>query len=50
MLATVTAALAFVTVINGHDFKGFDDTILFKLNWPGNDATIIVRYNCLQIP
>lgn len=19
-----------------HDFKGFDDTILFGINWPGN--------------
>lgn len=21
------------------DFKGFDDTVLFKINWPGRDST-----------
>lgn len=23
-----------------HDFKGFDDTILFGINWPGNPETL----------
>lgn len=29
-----------------HDYKGFDDSILFKLNWPGKlDSTFSVGLN-----
>lgn len=29
------------------DSQGFDDTILFKINWPGNDEnSILVIYIC----
>ncbi|CAL7934550.1 unnamed protein product [Xylocopa violacea] len=24
-----------ITVVYGHDFRSFDDTVLFKINWPG---------------
>lgn len=26
--------------VSTHDFRGFDDTILFKINWPGNTEDI----------
>lgn len=25
-------------VVFGHDLKGFDDTVLFKINWPGKSS------------
>lgn len=28
---------------NCHDLKGFDDTILFQINWPGNNEQILVK-------
>lgn len=28
-----------------HDFKGFDDTIQFKINWPGKlDDSVLVSF------
>lgn len=26
--------------VSSHDFRGFDDTILFKINWPGTTEDI----------
>lgn len=28
-----------VTIVYGHDFKSFDDTVLFKINWPGKTSS-----------
>lgn len=28
-----------VNICYSHEFKGFDDTILYKINWPGKDVT-----------
>jgi len=28
-----------IHVCHSQDFKGFDDTILYKINWPGKDVT-----------
>ena len=25
-------------IVLGHDLKGFDDTVLFKINWPGKSS------------
>ena len=31
-------------IVFGHDLKGFDDTVLFKINWPGQSSTeLLVR-------
>lgn len=30
-------------IIFGHDLKGFDDTILFNLNWPGKSNDLIIE-------
>lgn len=27
-----------ILLISGHDLKGFDDTVLFKINWPGKSS------------
>ncbi|XP_076655957.1 endoplasmic reticulum lectin 1 isoform X1 [Halictus rubicundus] len=32
---TVYNVLFFLVTVHGHDMKSFDDTILFKVNWPG---------------
>ncbi|KAL0113087.1 hypothetical protein PUN28_012360 [Cardiocondyla obscurior] len=29
------ALCALITLVRGHDFRHFDDTVLFKINWPG---------------
>lgn len=30
-------------MIFGHDLKGFDDTILFNLNWPGKSSDLVIE-------
>lgn len=35
--------VACVPMIFGHDLKGFDDTILFNLNWPGKSSDLIME-------
>ena len=32
----------FVCLVACHEYKGFDDSILFKINWPGNDEKVLV--------
>jgi len=32
-----------ITLVHGHDFRHFDDTVIFKINWPGkSDADLLV--------
>lgn len=31
--------ILFIHFCHSQDFKGFDDTILYKINWPGKDVT-----------
>lgn len=31
--------------IFGNDFKGFDDTILFKIDWPGANQQFLVSFS-----
>lgn len=31
--------LFLINVCHSQEFKGFDDTILYKINWPGKDVT-----------
>lgn len=40
----ITWYLLIVTV-SCNDYKGFDDTVLFKLNWPGEDVALLVNTN-----
>lgn len=28
------------------DYSGFDDSVLFKLNWPGQDDALLVNWLC----
>ncbi|XP_050542123.1 endoplasmic reticulum lectin 1 isoform X2 [Daktulosphaira vitifoliae] len=37
--------LLLVAFCQSQDFKGFDDTILYKINWPGKDAADLVTEN-----
>ena len=32
-----------VTIVYGHDFKSFDDTVLFKINWPGKASSDLLE-------
>jgi hypothetical protein len=32
-------ALFLINICCSQEFKGFDDTILYKINWPGKDVT-----------
>jgi hypothetical protein len=27
-----------------HDLKGFDDNILFSLNWPGTENNLVINF------
>lgn len=35
----VLFVVLFIHFCNSQEFKGFDDTILYKINWPGKDVT-----------
>jgi hypothetical protein len=37
--------VGFCCCVNGNDFKGFDDNILFSLNWPGAELLVGFRMN-----
>lgn len=41
-LATVTLLVLTNCLVRCHEFKGFDDNILFALNWPGAENTLQV--------
>ena len=30
--------------VNGNDFKGFDDNILYSLNWPGTEKLLVCDF------
>lgn len=35
-----------ITIVYGHDFRSFDDTVLFKINWPGKGGSdLLVSIN-----
>lgn len=39
-----------VTVAYGHDFRSFDDSILFKINWPGKaNSDLLVSINEVKL-
>ncbi|XP_020296606.1 endoplasmic reticulum lectin 1 [Pseudomyrmex gracilis] len=33
----------FITVVRGHDFRHFDDTVIFKINWSGKSDTELLE-------
>lgn len=33
-----------VYIVVGHDLKGFDDTVLFKINWPGKSSGELLKF------
>lgn len=41
---------ASVPMIVGHDLKGFDDTILFNLNWPGKSSDLLMEQSIEEEP
>ncbi|KZC09119.1 Endoplasmic reticulum lectin 1 [Dufourea novaeangliae] len=32
-----------IVVVHGHDFRSFDDTVLFKINWPGKSTSDLLE-------
>ncbi|CAK9821039.1 Endoplasmic reticulum lectin 1 [Anthophora plagiata] len=32
-----------ITIVYGHDFRSFDDTVLFKINWPGKTSSELLE-------
>jgi hypothetical protein len=36
----------FNVLIQGTDVKGFDDSVLFKINWPGRSGSDLFVSNC----
>lgn len=41
---------AYLPMILGHDLKGFDDTILFNLNWPGKSSDLMMEQSIEEEP
>jgi hypothetical protein len=41
--------LNFSVLIQGADVKGFDDTVLFKINWPGRSGNDLLVSKCYPI-
>ncbi|XP_011162109.1 endoplasmic reticulum lectin 1 isoform X2 [Solenopsis invicta] len=35
------ALCVLITLGHGHDFRHFDDTVIFKINWPGKSAELL---------
>jgi endoplasmic reticulum lectin 1 len=35
-----------IVLIQGTDVKGFDDTVLFKINWPGRSGSDLLVSKC----
>lgn len=39
-----------ITIVYGHDFRSFDDTVLFKINWPGKSGSdLLVSINEIKL-
>jgi endoplasmic reticulum lectin 1 len=38
--------LNFIVLIQGTDVKGFDDTVLFKIHWPGRSGDDLLVSKC----
>lgn len=36
---SVYNVLCIIGIVYGHDFRSFDDTVLFKINWPGKASS-----------
>ena len=36
---SVYNVLCIIVTVYGHDFRSFDDTVLFKINWPGKASS-----------
>ncbi|XP_011268782.1 endoplasmic reticulum lectin 1 isoform X1 [Camponotus floridanus] len=34
-----------ISVVYGHDFRHFDDTVIFKINWPGESETELLKHS-----
>ncbi|XP_060821461.1 endoplasmic reticulum lectin 1 isoform X1 [Bombus pascuorum] len=39
----ITIVLCTIIVVYGHDFRSFDDTVLFKINWPGRASSDLLE-------
>lgn len=42
--AFITCALCSCLSINSNEMKGFDDTNIFTLNWPGNENLLVRNF------
>ncbi|XP_068972203.1 endoplasmic reticulum lectin 1 isoform X2 [Bombus flavifrons] len=39
----ITIVLCTIIIVYGHDFRSFDDTVLFKINWPGKASSDLLE-------
>ncbi|XP_024220861.1 endoplasmic reticulum lectin 1 isoform X2 [Bombus impatiens] len=39
----ITIVLCIIIIVYGHDFRSFDDTVLFKINWPGKASSDLLE-------
>ncbi|XP_071864998.1 endoplasmic reticulum lectin 1 isoform X2 [Bombus fervidus] len=39
----ITIVLCTIIIVYGHDFRSFDDTVLFKINWPGKTSSDLLE-------
>lgn len=51
LFAFLTCALCSCLSINSNEMKGFDDTNIFTLNWPGTENLLVRNFvnNYLQL-
>lgn len=50
MLLIGAFLVAGLPMIIGHDLKGFDDTILFNLNWTGKSGDLLLEQSVEEEP
>lgn len=41
--STCNVLCTLISVVCGHDFRHFDDTVIFKINWPGKSDTELLE-------
>lgn len=46
LLSVCTWYTFLLIVVTCNEYKGFDDTVLFKINWPGADEKLLVNIHC----
>lgn len=42
LLSLCTWYTSLMLIVTCNEYKGFDDTVLFKINWPGAEQNLLV--------